>query len=186
MSLSEVPTLDSSTTTPETSSVSTPETISSTSSNCTICQQRSPAAYVKPSTAISIHLEHLVRSSIQAINSRDFSIYSSAWSCYTPGLKVESAQPVYQWPNCIRKNIGLRSHLKGLHYIASSNPGFFLRVLEVDSQVHEKAGRATVFVNLENIGNPTNLVMEGVIILEFCMMGEEWKCVKFTGARGIM
>lgn len=164
--------------------LSTPET--TFTSTCSICQQRTVADYIKPSTAITTHLEHLVRSSIDAINSRDFSMYSSAWSCYTSGLKVESAQPVYQWPNCIRRNIGLKSHLKGLQYISATNPGFYLRLLDVDTEVDEKAGRAVVFVNLENIGNPTNLVMQGTIILEFCMMGEEWKCIKFTGARGVM
>lgn len=168
------------------SETSTPETIAFSSSTCSICQQQSTAAYLEPSTAISYHLEHLVRSSIQAVNSRDFSIYSSAWSCYTPGLKVESAQPVYEWPKCIRRNIGLKSHLRALQYISAENPGFFLRLHDVDTQVDEKAGRAVVFVNLENVGNPTNLVMEGVIILEFRMIGEEWKCTKFTGARGVM
>lgn len=173
MSLSEVPT------------PSTPET-SSYTSTCSICHQRSVADHTEPSTAIATHLEHLVRSSIDAVNSRDFSIYSSAWSCFTPGFKVESAQPVYQWPNCVRRNIGLKSHLKGLQYISATNPGFYLRLLDVDTQIDQKAGRAAVWLSLENVGNPQNLVMQGTIILEFCMMGEEWKCIKFTGARGVI
>lgn len=150
---------------------------------CPVCD-RSSTERIEPSTAISTHLEHLVRSSIDAINSRDFSVHSKTWDYFTPGLKVESAHPLYQFPSCIGSNIGIKRHLKALRYIASTNPGLYLQILNVDTRVDEKLNKAVMFVNLEITGNP--LVMQGVMILQFQMIGAEWKCAKFAGARGII
>lgn len=123
---------------------------------------------------------------MSAINSRDFSVYSSAWTYFTPGLKDESATPVFSWPNCMGSNIGIKRHLKGLQWITSNNADFYVRFMDVDTQVDGRLDRAFVFVNLEVDGNPRHLHMQGVIILEFRMVGREWKCMKFSGARGIL
>lgn len=125
-------------------------------------------------------LKTIATSMALALNSRDFSPTSPAWSHLSPSFLAGPLPPL------INSKIGVSEYLKHLSDMCAQHPDWKLRVVDSDVQSQvTNLDKASVFTNVENQGLPQGVVWQSVGISDFERgEGGEWVVVGYRGFAG--
>ncbi|KAK4631436.1 hypothetical protein CLAFUW4_02851 [Fulvia fulva] len=124
--------------------------------------------------AIDCHLKELAHTMAEAINSRDSSFRSPAWSHVSSDFVAEPG--FSEWP---RRTTSLAEFLSRFIRHTEAHPEYSMRLTDVSTRVNETTGRAYVWVSLDAMGLPPGTSRPNVGTLDFMFGGHGWICVKW-------
>ena len=125
-------------------------------------------------TPIEDHLVELARNMADAINTRDFSFHSPAWSHVSSDFIAETG--FSEWP---RRTTSLSEFLTRFVSHTKTHPEYSMRLSELSTKLNDKTGRAYVWVGLDAMGLPPGTIRPNVGTLDFMFVGSRWICVKW-------
>ncbi|EME43805.1 hypothetical protein DOTSEDRAFT_71592 [Dothistroma septosporum NZE10] len=139
------------------------------------------------------HLEHIVRTAVNACNIRDFDIASSAWSHFSSEFKVEQimmSTSTSSSPTSSNKSssepMNLQDLLSFQRAVATKDPGYRYEILELATvAMDNKSGKAEVLMNARAHGIPEGVVRPIVETFEFRRTKGRWECVKLRCMSGV-
>lgn len=137
--------------------------------------------------AIGKDLENIIHRALHAVNTRDFSPTSPAWSSFSPSFQNDPDGPAFQQfiasqyhlpTSSIKKPKSLQEFLAVHQTSSERNPKYCLKAVELHTtMVNEKAGYAQVIMAGEATGMPEGVVRRTISAFEFRFIGGKWWCV---------
>ncbi|PPJ58115.1 hypothetical protein CBER1_05300 [Cercospora berteroae] len=155
--------------------------------DCALCKAPRKDSRQFSSAEIVVHLEHLARNSVTAVNEKNFDMYDKAWSYLASTLVIEFAHPTYREP----RRMALKEYLELLQMETDRWPQYRATILDQSTTVNEAKDEAIVFENAVVEGAPPGVATKLLIVLDFKLrlaprLGEEpWRCVSLRSAIGI-
>lgn len=130
---------------------------------------------------IATHVEGIAHNCVKSLNGRNFSPSASGWNQMAAIFRADSEHP----QGGIAEQ-GLEEHLEMQRQIAQEHPQYRLRLLDLHTEVDERAGSASVFMTVEATGIPPGVIRQSVGVSKFQLIDGRWLCVRYGGARGMV
>lgn len=121
-------------------------------------------------------MKKLTSDIVEACNSRHWDPKSYPWTFIAPDFVAGTTFAV------LPSEVDFQGFLDAFSGLYASKPEYFVKITDITANVSEKTGKATVFVNLENVNyTPGGVLRYSVGKLEFQGCGNGlWLCVRYT------
>ena len=133
------------------------------------------------SKAIASHVEGIAHNCMKSLNDRNFSKGANGWTQMADIFRADSEHPQGGLVEQI-----VEEHLDMQRQIAEEFPEYRLRLLDLYTEVSERAGSASVFMTVEATGIPPGMIRQSIGVSKFRLIDGRWLCVRYGGARGMV
>lgn len=134
-----------------------------------------------PSADDVAHFEHVARTTLNAINTRDFSITSPAWASCAPNFRAERGG---MRSNQQSRSVDLQGLLDDLKELTAKSPNYYVELNECSLHPGSTGQSALLYMPHTVSGDPPGLIMSVMGLMSFERIEGEWKFVRYWATMG--